>query len=89
MGLIWTNINFTFRMYNRGHKKVEIICDNDVMDAIIDCFGEDVITYVTDMNSFRVIADVAISHVFDSWEFGFGRKVKIKGPPAFARSAHK
>ncbi len=75
-----TYLNTTFRMYNSNHSSVELVCDNDVMDAIIDRFGEDVTTYANDMTSFRVVADVAVSHVFYSWVFGFGGKVKIKGP---------
>lgn len=73
-------VNTTFRMYNSEHTEVELICDNDVMDAIIDRFGEDVVTYANDMKSFRVVANVAISHIFYSWVFGFCGKVKIKGP---------
>lgn len=73
-------LNTTFRMYNSKHSSVELVCDNDLMDAIIDRFGENVTTYANDMSSFRVVADVAISHVFFSWVFGFGGKVKIKGP---------
>ena len=57
-----------------------MICDNDVMDAIIDRFGEDVTTYANDMTSFRAVVNIAISHVFYSWVFGFGGKVRIKGP---------
>ena len=52
------------------------------VDAIIDRFGEDVITYANDMESFRVVVNVAVSHVFYSWVFGFNGKVKIKGPEA-------
>ena len=73
-------INTTFRMYNCKHEEVELICDNSVMDSIIDKFGEDVVTYAYDMSSFRAIVNVAASHVFYSWIFGFGGKVKIKGP---------
>ena len=73
-------INTTFRMYNSEHEEVELICDNDVMDAIIDRFGEDVTTYANDMSSFRSGVNIAISHVFYSWVFGFGGKVRIKGP---------
>ena len=73
-------LNTTFRMYNSDHEEVELICSNDLMDAIIDRFGEDVITYANDMESFRVIVNVAVSHVFYSWVFGFGGKVRIKGP---------
>lgn len=73
-------INTTFRMYNSDHEEVELICDNSVMDSIIDRFGEDVVTYANDMTSFRAVVKVAVNHVFYSWIFGFGGKVKIKTP---------
>ncbi len=73
-------INTTFRMFNSEHIEVELICDNDVMDSIIDRFGDDVVTYANDLNSFRVIVNIAVSHIFYSWVFGFCGKVKIKGP---------
>ena len=60
-------------MFNCEHEEVEFICDNDVMDSIIDRFGEDVTTYAYDMNAFRAVVNVAVSHVFCG-------KVKIKGP---------
>ena len=73
-------INTSFRMYNSEHAEVELICDNEVMDSIIDRFGTEVTTYANDMTSFRAVVNVAINHVFYSWVFGFGGKVKIKGP---------
>lgn len=75
-----TYINTTFHMFNSEHEEVELICQNEVMDSIIDRFGEDVTTYAYDMTSFRAVVNVAVSHVFYSWVFGFGGKVKIKGP---------
>lgn len=74
------HINTTFRMFNSDRAEVELICDNDVMDSIIDRFGEDVTTYANDMTSFRAIVNIAVSNVFYSWVFGFGGKVKIKAP---------
>ena len=50
------------------------------MDSIIDRFGADVTTYANDMTSFRAIVNVATSHIFYSWVFGFGGLVRIKGP---------
>lgn len=38
-------VKTTFRMYNAPRKEVELLCDNGVMDAIIDQFGPDVHTY--------------------------------------------
>lgn len=73
-------INTTFRMYDSEHADVELICDNSVMDAIIDRFGEDVTTYAYDMSSFRAVVNIAVSHIFYSWVFGFGGKVKIRNP---------
>ena len=73
-------INTTFHMFNSQREEVELICDNDVMDSIIDRFGEDVTTYAYNMTAFRAVVNIAVSHVFYSWVFGFGGKVKIKGP---------
>jgi len=72
--------NGMFRMYNSERCDVELICDNSVMDAIIDKFGTNANTYAYDMASFKLEANVAVNHVFFSWIFGFGGKVKIKGP---------
>lgn len=73
-------INTSFRMYNSKTESVELICDNSVMDAIIDRFGEDVQTYANDMQTFRAMVDVSVNHVFFGWVFGFAGKVRIKGP---------
>ena len=73
-------INTTFRMYNAPRREVELICDNGVMDAIIDRFGPDVETFACDQQNFRIIAEVAVGTVFFNWIFGFGGKVRIKAP---------
>lgn len=69
-----------FRMYNKEPQMVELICDNDLMDAVIDKFGCDVKTYAYSMSAFKVEIELAASHVFYAWVFGFGGKVKILGP---------
>ena len=69
-----------FRMFNSERKDIELICDNSVMDAILDKFGMNVNTFAYDMKSFRVEANIAVNHVFYSWIFGFGGKVRIKSP---------
>ena len=73
-------INTNFRMYNSEHSPVELICELSVMDAIIDRFGEEVQTFENDETSFRAVVNVAVNHVFFSWVFGFGGKVRIVGP---------
>lgn len=69
-----------FRMYNGAREQVELVCDNSVMDAIIDKFGPEITTYACDKHSFRVIATVSIGTTFYNWLFGFRGKVKIRGP---------
>lgn len=73
-------VNTSFRMYSTTRQKVELICDNSVMDAIIDKFGEDVQTYAYDLKSFKAEVNIAVSHVFFSWVFGFGGRVRIHSP---------
>ena len=73
-------INTMFRMYNAPRREVELICDNGVMDAIIDQFGPNVETYACDQQNFRVIAEIAVGKVFFNWIFGFEGKVRIKAP---------
>ena len=70
----------SFRMYGTDYTTVDLICANDLMDAILDKFGKDVTTYAYDMENFRAEVDVVPGTVFYSWVFGFGGKVVINGP---------
>ena len=70
----------SFRMFGTEATAVELICSNDVMDAILDKFGKSVMTYNYDEDHFCATVDVAVSNVFYSWVFGFDGKVKINAP---------
>ena len=74
------HLQTSFRMYGTKYTTVDLICSNDVMDAILDKFGKDVTTYCYDMENFRAEVDVVPSTVFYSWVFGFGGNVVINGP---------
>lgn len=73
-------VKAAFRVCSKKPEAVELICDNDIMDAVIDKFGEDVTTYAYSLSSFKAEVEVAASRLFYSWVFGLGGKVKIKGP---------
>ena len=73
-------VGANYRMFAGEVKEVSLICDNDTMDSMIDRFGEKVETEPDDADHFRLTAEVADSHVFYAWVFGFGGKVKICGP---------
>ena len=70
----------SFRMFGTESTPVELICSNDVMDAILDKFGRNVMTYDCDGEKFCAMVDVAVSNVFFSWVFGFSGKVRINSP---------
>ncbi len=70
----------TFRMYNSPMQTVELACDASVMDAIVDRFGEGVDTGLIAENTFSATVEVPINHLFYSWIFGFGGKVRILEP---------
>ena len=69
-----------FKMFEGDVVEVDLRCDNSLMKTIVDKFGEDVTTLAYDMNSFRVITDVAASPTFYGWVFGFSGKIQILGP---------
>ena len=73
-------LNSMFRMYNGERKQIELVCENDLMDAIIDKFGKDVPVLANDMKSFRVLVNTPVGSVFYSWVFGFRGRVSIKAP---------
>lgn len=73
-------LNSMFRMYSGDRKQIELVCDNNLMDAIVDKFGQEVTVLANDMKSFRAIITTATGPVFYSWVFGFGGHVSIKAP---------
>lgn len=76
----------TFRMFSAEPKTVELECDNNVMDSIIDRFGEDVEVHYNDPESFRILIEVAANHIFFSWIFGFQGKVRIVSPDSVKKA---
>ena len=69
-----------FRMYNTARETVTLVCANDLMDAMIDRFGTSVNLVENRETEFVISVDVAVNHVFFSWVFGFGGRVRILSP---------
>ena len=82
-------IKKNYHMFGGDVKQVELHCDGDVMDSIIDRFGYDVETEIIDDDHFIARVEVAVNNVFFGWIFGFGGKVKIKGPEDVAAEYKK
>ena len=56
-------LNSMFRMYNGQRKQIELVCSNDVMDAIIDKFGKDVHVLANDMNTAHIHNHIIMNSV--------------------------
>lgn len=69
-----------FSMYSGESTRVEILCENKMMNAVIDQFGEDVFVQKVDDEHFKVTASVNVSPTFFAWVFTFGGKMKITAP---------
>ena len=82
-------INTNFRMYASESQKVELICDNSVIDSLIDRFGEDIDTEIIDENTFKATVDISVNHIFYSWVFGFGGAVRINTPKEVKNGYYK
>lgn len=65
-------------MFNGDQAEVELICDNDAMDSIIDRFGEDITKYASDKTSFRAIANIAVAMYIIAGYLVLERKLKLK-----------
>jgi len=70
----------TFRMFDSKHETVTLQCANDTMDSMIDRFGEEIDVRPYDETSFQATVEVALSHIFYNWVFGFGGKVRLLAP---------
>jgi len=70
----------TFSMYCGENQRVELECDNSMIEIIVDRFGSDVVISKKSNNSFIVAVRVMVSPVFFSWIFTFGGKIKIISP---------
>ena len=69
-----------FEMFDGETKTIELKCTNDLMDVIVDRFGENVNTVGLGSNCFKAIVDISISPTFYGWVFGFGEKMSILAP---------
>lgn len=69
-----------FSMYSGENKRVEIVCENAMMNSVIDRFGKDIFVTKVDEGHFKVYVNVDLSPTFFAWIFTFGGKMKISAP---------
>lgn len=69
-----------FEMFEGDGTTVELLCDNAMMDVIVDRFGRKVLTRPVDNDHFLALPTVTISARFYSWLFGFGGAIRVVAP---------
>lgn len=78
-----------FSMLNGKECKVKLICENILMNSIIDRFGESVPTQAVDRTHFSVEVTVDLSNNFYGWIFASAGKMKIVEPAEAMAGFHK
>ena len=69
-----------FSMLDGTECEVELLCENALMNSIIDRFGESVDTRIVDEAHFVTKARVDLSGTFYGWVFASAGRMKIIGP---------
>lgn len=71
---------YTFGMYSGEVKEITMVFTNNMMNAVVDRFGTDIMIHKVDSYHFRISVEVAISPQFYGLVFGLGKMVKIVSP---------
>lgn len=75
-----------FMMYDAETCTVELLCENSLMKAIIDRFGDQVKTKVMDCGHFKTTVEVSCSPTFFAWIFTYAGKIRILSPRSVVES---
>lgn len=69
-----------FSMLDGEDCNVTLLCENVLMNSIVDRFGSNIKTTIVDRNHFTVTVPVDLSSIFYSWVFASEGKMKIISP---------
>lgn len=69
-----------FSMYDGDMETVELRCENDMMDSVLDRFGDEVRIEPIDEGHFKATASVSVSQTFFAWVFQFAGHIRLVGP---------
>lgn len=78
-----------FNMYSGDTKPVELICENNMLEPILDRFGERTRIQNVDGEHFCVKTNAGISDGLISWILQFGGRIKVKSPNDLKNSVKK
>lgn len=69
-----------FSMYDGSRETVELLCENYMMDSVVDRFGDGIEVWIEDDEHFRVAVQVSVSQTFFAWVFQFAGHIQLLGP---------
>ncbi len=69
-----------FNMYSGEPKPIELICHNNILEPILDRFGENVKIQRADDEHFALRTNVAVSDGLVAWIVQYGNRIKVKSP---------
>ena len=69
-----------FQLFDSEHSRVELLCENSMMNTVLDHFGEKVSSKIIDEKHFAITVEVSVSPTFFAWVFLFGGKIRILAP---------
>lgn len=67
-------------MLNGKACRITLLCENVLMNSIIDRLGEDVLTQIVDESRFSVETTVNLSSNFYGWVFAAAGNMRITAP---------
>ncbi|MBR3738029.1 MAG: WYL domain-containing protein [Eubacterium sp.] len=74
-----------FNMFSGVNSKVELLCDLDIREEIMDRFGAKIPLTAVDTDHFKTTIDAAVSDGLVSWIMTFGDKIKVVEPKSLAK----
>ena len=69
-----------FNMYSGEPKPIELICNNEILEVILDRFGESVKIQKYDDTHFLLKTNAVVSDGLTKWVLQFGGRIKVKAP---------
>lgn len=69
-----------FNMYSGEPKPIELICNNEILEVILDRFGEGVKIQKHDDTHFLLKTNAVVSDGLTKWVLQFGGRIKVKAP---------
>lgn len=75
-----------FNMFSGSNDEVELLCDLDLREQIMDRFGTKIPLIAVDTEHFKTTIEAAVSDGLISWLMNFGDKIKVLKPQHLADS---